>query len=122
MAARFAMLGNRDAAIHEQERAAALSPALAEAQVELARLLSDRGRPDDLSRAEAVLREAGRQSPNRAIVPFMLGVVLVRQGRTEEARAAWIQALAIDPSFEPARARLRAAGLNPAAPAPGAPR
>ena len=109
MAARWYAEGDLAKAIAAQERAAALLPQNADAQVDLAQYWSERGAPSDLQRAEVLLRDTARRVPDRALVPFALGTLLVRQGRVEEARAAWRAALAIDPGFEPARARLREA-------------
>jgi cytochrome c-type biogenesis protein CcmH/NrfG len=107
MAARLYALGDLEGAIATQSQAAALLPALPDVQVDLARYWSERGTPADLARAEALLRDTARRAPTQAVVPFVLGTILVRQGRVDEARAAWRQALAIDPAYEPARARLR---------------
>jgi 4-amino-4-deoxy-L-arabinose transferase-like glycosyltransferase len=107
MAARLYALGDLSGAIALQEQAAALLPRSPEVQVDVARYWSERGTPADLERAERLLRDTARAAPDRALVPFVLGTILVRAGRAEEARAAWQQALVIDPAFEPARARLR---------------
>jgi tetratricopeptide (TPR) repeat protein len=107
MAHRFAVLGDLDAAIGSQEEAVRLLPDDARPRVELARYRSERGAPGDFEHAESLLREAVPRLPDRPDVPFLLGVVLVRQGRIDEARAAWQRALEIDPDYEPARARLR---------------
>ena len=43
---------------------------------------------------------------------YNLGLVLVRQGRAEEARPFFEKALAIDPSFAPAREQARRRSLE----------
>jgi 4-amino-4-deoxy-L-arabinose transferase-like glycosyltransferase len=107
MAARSYALGDLAGAITAQEEAARLAPQSAAAQLDLARYWSERGTPADWTRAEALLRGTARRWPGRADVPYLLGTLLVRQGRVDEARAAWQEALRIDPQFEPARERLR---------------
>ena len=108
MADRAYALGDLSAAIRWQEEAARALPERPEVQMSLALYYSERQGPGDLARAESLLRDAARRTPGHAPVWFNLGVVLVRQGRAGEARDAWERALVADPSFEPARARLRA--------------
>jgi cytochrome c-type biogenesis protein CcmH/NrfG len=109
MADRLYALGDLDGAIASQTAAAQLMSDRPEVPMQLALYWSERNAPGDADRALALLRETASRHPDRAAVWFNLGVVLVRQGHGEEARQAWQRALTADPSFEPARARLRAA-------------
>jgi Flp pilus assembly protein TadD len=72
----------------------------------LALYWSERKQPGDLARAEQVLRALVRGAPQNPVMHFNLGVILEEEGRVSEAREAWAQALAADPTFEPAKSRL----------------
>ena len=69
-------------------------------------LLMIEGRAGEAAEA---LRQAARGLERDASLQFNLGVALQRQGKTEEARLAYAQALGIDPGYEQARQAL--AGL-----------
>ncbi len=106
MAERLYALGDLEGAIREQERAAAIVPERLEVQLNLALYWSERGASGDLERAEGTVRELLRRAPDNVLLHFNLGVLLEQQGRMAEARAAWAEALRLDPGFEPARSRL----------------
>jgi tetratricopeptide (TPR) repeat protein len=106
MAERLYASGDLAGAIRYQERAAAILPERLEVGLNLALYWSERGASGDLDRAERTVRELVRRAPDRAILHFNLGVLLEQQGRLEEARACWMEALRLDPGFEPARSRL----------------
>jgi len=108
MAERLYALGDLEGAIREQERAAAIVPDRLEVQLNLALYWSERGASGDLDRAERAVRELLQRAPDRALLHFNLGVLLEQRGRLDEARAAWSEALRLDPGFEPARSRLLA--------------
>ncbi|MDH3319168.1 MAG: tetratricopeptide repeat protein, partial [Betaproteobacteria bacterium] len=55
----------------------------------------------------ALWTETVRQSPGKARAFNNLGFALQQAGRTEEARAAYERALALDPQHVPARVNLR---------------
>jgi 4-amino-4-deoxy-L-arabinose transferase-like glycosyltransferase len=113
MADRLTVLGDRTGALRELEDAVRLAPGWPEASLQLARTLGERGGPADLERAASILRGVIRRAPQEPAAWFELGILLVRQGRADEARRAWREALAIDPRFDPARQRLRASGAEP---------
>ena len=106
MAERLYASGDLAGAIRYQERAAAILPERLEVGLNLALYWSERGASGDLDRAERAVRELVRRAPDRALLHFNLGVLLEQQGRVEEAREAWKEALRLDPGFEPARSRL----------------
>src|SRR6185503_8837865 len=62
----------------------------------------------ELKPAEAELREAARLNPNDAISLALLGSVLVRQNRLEEARIYLEKAVEIDPEDSGTRYNLAA--------------
>ena len=68
------------------------------------------GGQDALAEAERAFREAVAREPKAARYRYNLGLVLQRQGRRDEARAAFRETLSADPSFAPARDRLREIG------------
>ena len=131
-------LGRKDEAIVQLRKAVELSPRLAGAHYGLGQLLQEQGRTDealqqyltaldgnpdltdlyspaatllaqkgDLARAVALYEEAIRRRPT-ALTHFNLGLTLERMGRPAEARRHYRRALVLDPSLEPARARLGA--------------
>jgi tetratricopeptide (TPR) repeat protein len=77
------------------ETALALDPDLAEAHVNLGRLLHGSG---DVEAAERHYRDALDASPNDATAAFNLGVALEDLGREQEALEAYEMALASDPT------------------------
>jgi len=68
-------------------------------------LLMQEGRAGEAAEA---LRQAARGLPREASLQYNLGVALQRQGKTEDARLAYSQALAIDAGYEQARRALAA--------------
>src|SRR5437660_4336739 len=82
-------------ALDAYERAIKLRPGDLEAAYNRAVVLQQPGRPDQ---AEVAYRDILRQSPNR-FVYVNLGALLQEQDRFDEARAAFDQALALDPSY-----------------------
>jgi tetratricopeptide (TPR) repeat protein len=78
------------------ERALDLDPGVADAHVNLGRLLHKAG---ELGRAEPHYREAARLDPDDPTPHFNLGVLLEEVGRREEAVHAYRQAILRDPDF-----------------------
>ncbi len=97
--------GRQAEAISHYERALELDPGVAVVHYDLARRLA--GSPDQLAAALAHTTEAVRLDPGFVEAYNLLGVLQVRAGRMDEARAAWQQALAIRPDFAPAQRNLR---------------
>jgi 4-amino-4-deoxy-L-arabinose transferase-like glycosyltransferase len=107
MAERLYALGDLEAAIEFQERAARSLPQRFEPALNLALYWSERARPGDGERALALLRRLAERWPREAVVQHNLGLVARDQGQLDTAREAWRRALAADPGFEPARMELR---------------
>ena len=119
MAERVYALGDLDGAIRWQEAALVALPRRADVALNLALYRSERGRPEDLERAESMLRTLVQGAPVEPRFLDALGTVLVQRGRPAEARATWERALQVDPGFTPARDHLRAlaaSGSPPVAP------
>ena len=85
------------------KRALELDPSLAEAHINLGRLLHE---ADDLSTAEDHYRAAVTELPKDPVAAYDLAVVLHDQGRIHEARQAYYQALACDPDYADAHYNL----------------
>lgn len=85
------------------QRALELDPDLAEAHVNLGRLLHVAG---ERGRAEPHYREAVRLDPDDPTPHFNLGVLLEEQGRRDEAVHAYRQAIVRDPDFADAHCNL----------------
>jgi tetratricopeptide (TPR) repeat protein len=85
------------------ERALELNPGLADAHVNLGRLLHMAGEP---GRAEFQYREAARLEPDDPTPHFNLGVLLEETGRRDEAVHAYRQAVLRDPDFADAHCNL----------------
>jgi len=85
------------------ERALELDPDLAEAHVNLGRLLHVAG---ERGRAEPHYREAVKLDPDDPTPHFNLGVLLEEQGRRDEAVHAYRQAILRDPDFADAHCNL----------------
>ncbi len=85
------------------ERAIELDPSLADAHVNLGRLLHLAG---EWGRAEPQYREAVRLDPDDPTPHFNLGVLLDEAGRRDEAVLAYLQAVRRDPDFADAHCNL----------------
>lgn len=114
--------GDLDVAIERYEKALAASPQLANAHYNLAVALQRRGKAGDDERAEAALRATLAADERHPYAYTLLGTILERSGRLEEARMAYHRALDVAPD-EPyseraarALARLAAAAVEPATP------
>jgi tetratricopeptide (TPR) repeat protein len=83
-----------EAALAAYRRALALEPDHPEANINLGRLLHDRG---DLHAAEACYRRGLAARPDDVTAAFNLGVALEDLGRIDDAVAAYRQAVAADP-------------------------
>ena len=108
MAERLYASGDLGGAIREQEAAAHILPDRIEAQLNLAAYWGESHNPSDGSRALALSQDIVRRWPESALARYGLGERLWSLGRRDEAVASWSDALQLDPSFEPARARLEA--------------
>jgi tetratricopeptide (TPR) repeat protein len=84
-------------------RALELNPDLAEALINLGRLLQHQGR---LHEAEDLYRRARTAQPDLAIAAFNLGTVLDEQRRTHEALEAYVVAVGLDPDLADAHYNL----------------
>ena len=96
-------LGAPERAREAYERALELDPDLAEAHVNLGRLLH---LADERGRAEPQYREAVRLDPDDPTPHFNLGVLLEESGRRDEAVHAYRQAVLRDPDFADAHCNL----------------
>jgi 4-amino-4-deoxy-L-arabinose transferase-like glycosyltransferase len=106
MAERLYASGDLNGAIAAQEQAMREAPDRFEVPLDLALYWSERAATDDLANAEHLLRGVVSRWPDRPIGLYNLGLVLDRRGAHDEARAAWRHCLELDPTFEPARARV----------------
>jgi tetratricopeptide (TPR) repeat protein len=100
--------GREDEAIAETEAALKLNPSLAFAHFNLALLLADK--PGREAEAVEHAQAAVHLEPGNAEALDGLGLVLAKQNRLEEARAAWENALRLNPKDENARANLERLG------------
>jgi len=85
------------------ERALALDPLMADAHVNLGRVLHVAG---ERGRAEPHYRQAVKLDPNDPTPHFNLGVLLEESGRRDEAVLAYRQAIVRDPDFADAHCNL----------------
>jgi tetratricopeptide (TPR) repeat protein len=92
-----------DEARHAYEQALALDPALADAHVNLGRLLHHAG---EARPAEAHYRAAIEHAPRDPIAHFNLAGLLEETGRAPDAIIAYQHALAADPDFADAHYNL----------------
>ena len=83
-------------AIQAYRQALALNPDLADAHLNLGRLLHESGRPADLASAEKHYRRALALRPGDATAAFNLGVALQDLKRPHDAVEAYEKALALD--------------------------
>jgi tetratricopeptide (TPR) repeat protein len=97
-------LGDVPGAIATQREAVDLAPDNASYWNALGMTLGGSGSTKD---AEAAFREAVRRDEKNHRYTYNLGLILLRQGRASEARPYFEKALAADPSFAPARERLK---------------
>lgn len=108
--------GSPDEARHAYEQALALDAGLADAHINLGRLLHAGG---EAARAETHYRAAIQHAPQDAIAHFNLAGLLEETGRASDAIASYQQALAVDPAFADAHYNLGllldALGRRPAA-------
>lgn len=86
-----------DQAIAAYRRGLELDPNLADAHLNLGRLLHESGRAADLATAETHYRRALSLRPNDATAAFNLGVALQDLKRHHDAIEAYEKALALDP-------------------------
>jgi tetratricopeptide (TPR) repeat protein len=105
-----------DEARHAYEQALALDAGLADAHINLGRLLHAGG---EAARAETHYRAAIQHAPEDAIAHFNLAGLLEETGRASDAIVSYQQALAADPAFADAHYNLGllldALGRRPAA-------
>jgi tetratricopeptide (TPR) repeat protein len=90
-------------AIAAYRRAAELAPDLADAHINLGRLLHERG---ELAAAELRYRQALAARPGDSTAHFNLGVALQDLGRLDEAASCYAAALAADPTLADAHYNL----------------
>jgi tetratricopeptide (TPR) repeat protein len=88
--AALAQLGKLEAARPHFERAVALSPKNAELWINLARVLGNLG---DLPAAERAAKEALHVRPSSTRAQILAGFLVAKQGRTEEARQLYLEAM-----------------------------
>lgn len=97
--------GNRAQAEQAFREVLRRSPDCADALSQLALLASDAGRPEE---ARLLVSRALTTHPEYPELHTVRGVLLEREGRQEEALAAYREALALSPGYEPARRHLAA--------------
>lgn len=86
-------------------RAVTRAPARPKARYNYGLVLDRSGQPE---RALAELRAAAELDPHDAEIPFAQGAILAKQGRMDEARRAFAEALQLRPDHEDARHNLQA--------------
>ncbi|MBN8910248.1 MAG: tetratricopeptide repeat protein, partial [Rhodospirillales bacterium] len=102
----YAVLGERDKAADAFVHAADIAPAQPELKLMAVQTLLDGLKPGDPfpDRAASLLREVAKVAPDRPAVLWYQGVVAVRDGKRQDARAAWTRLLAkLPPDSEDAR-------------------
>ncbi|MCR4408480.1 MAG: tetratricopeptide repeat protein [Anaerolineae bacterium] len=97
---------NPDEYIAAYKRAIALNPQHASAHMLLG--VAYYTRDKDVAMAETEIRRAIELSPQNKWAYYHLGEIYRQEGRMDEARAMYEQALEIDPQFEAAKGRLEA--------------
>lgn len=97
-------MGEAEGSIRRLREAVELEPTVASWWNTLGMTLGGNGR---LADAEAAFREAWRLDDRNHRHAYNLGLALVRLGRPREARPFFEKALALQPKFQPARARLQ---------------
>jgi len=95
--------GDAAAAMAAYRRALAIDPDLADAHLNLGRLLHEGGDP---ARAETHYRRALAVDPGDALAAYNLGVALQDRQQPREAAAAYEQAIALDPTLADAHFNL----------------
>jgi tetratricopeptide (TPR) repeat protein len=95
--------GDAAAAMAAYRRALAIDPDLADAHLNLGRLLHEGGDP---ARAETHYRRALAIDPGDALAAYNLGVALQDRQQPREAAAAYEQAIALDPTLADAHFNL----------------
>ncbi|MBC7251541.1 MAG: tetratricopeptide repeat protein [Anaerolineae bacterium] len=94
-----------DEYIAEYQRAIELNPKHASAHILLG--VAYYARDKDVAAAEAEIRQAIELSPQNKWTYYHLGEIYRQEGRTDEARAMYEQALEIDPQFAAAQEKLQ---------------
>ena len=107
-------------AAEQFEDAVTLTPRIKEALIELIDVLTRIGTPESLARAEKWIAVAEKEAIYPAKTAFLKGMVLGKQGKNDEAIAAFEQSKSLDPSvaqsadFQIAMSHLRAKRLDQA--------
>ncbi len=96
-------LADRETAKDELSRALELHAAHVPALAALAQIVAEEGQTEQ---ALGYLRRAGEAAPENPRVAFNLGTLLARQGEFVAAEVEFRRALALDPEYAQARARL----------------
>jgi Flp pilus assembly protein TadD len=90
----YSAAGAWDQALAERKAALDVNPDDPTLLVDYARTLIRAGQPGE---AEAPLAEAGQLNPRDALAPYLLGQVLEKLDRTDDARTAYVRFVAIAP-------------------------
>lgn len=103
-------MGEIEASIRQLREAVELDAASASYWNSLGMVL---GGNDRLAESEQAFREAVERDDKNHRYAYNLGLALLRMGRSSEARPLFQKALALEPSFAPAREQLAAIGRRP---------